>query len=148
MSKTKLGSGKVSLRTSVKKDWMVETWVGTKGKRNSKWFRSRWQMPMSCLSRTKHRNSQDGLTLNHFRNTSTYWMSFFVSRPSAVSSKACSKSWVMKSLDLSNRYISLGVAHSMLFFVMLIQVASLGADQFSFGATSPPSSAIASFIFW
>jgi len=36
----------------------------------------------------------------------------------------------------------------MLFFFMLIQVASFGADQFNFGATSPPSSAIVSLICW
>lgn len=31
---------------------------------------------------------------------------------------------------------------------MLIHVASFGEDQLSFGATSPPSSAIVSLIFW
>jgi len=35
----------------------------------------------------------------------------------------------------------------MLFFFMLIHVASFGADQFSFGATRPPSSTIVSLIF-
>ena len=63
-----------------------------------------------------------------------------------VSSNACSRSCVMKEEDLRSRYISFGVAHSMLFFFMLIHVASFGADQFNFGATSPPSSAIVSLI--
>lgn len=44
--------------------------------------------------------------------------------------------------------MSFGVAHSMLFFFMLIQVASLGADQFNLGATRPPSEAIVSLISW
>lgn len=43
--------------------------------------------------------------------------------------------------------MSLGVRHSML-FVAAIHVASLGADQFSFGVTLPPSSSMVSLIFW
>jgi len=42
--------------------------------------------------------------------------------------------------------MSFGVEHSILFFFMLIHVASLGDDQFSFGATNPPSSAIVAFM--
>ena len=41
--------------------------------------------------------------------------------------------------------MSLGVRHSML-FVAAIQVASLGADQFSLGITEPFSSAMVDFI--
>ncbi len=36
----------------------------------------------------------------------------------------------------------------MLFFFMLIHVASFGADQFNFGATRPPSSEIVSLMAW
>ena len=43
----------------------------------------------------------------------------------------------MKSEDLRRRYISLAERHSSE-FVGLIQVASLGADQFNFGKTFPP----------
>ena len=42
--------------------------------------------------------------------------------------------------------MSLGVRHSML-FVAAIQVASLGADQFSLGITEPSSSAMVDLIF-
>lgn len=42
--------------------------------------------------------------------------------------------------------MSLGVRHSML-FVAAIQVASLGADQFSLGITEPLRSAMVDFIF-
>ena len=42
--------------------------------------------------------------------------------------------------------MSLGVRHSML-LVAAIQVASLGADQFSLGITEPSSSAMVDLIF-
>jgi hypothetical protein len=61
------------------------------------------------------------------------------------SSKACSKSWVTKSLLFRSKYISLGLWHSRL-FVADIQVASFGALQFSFGVTLPPSSSMVSRI--
>ena len=54
-------------------------------------------------------------------------------------SHTCSKSCVTKSLLLSRRYTSLALRHSIL-FVAFIHVASLGADQFIFGNTEPPSS--------
>ena len=41
--------------------------------------------------------------------------------------------------------MSFAERHSML-FVAFIHVASFGADQFSFGSTEPPSSAIAVWI--
>ena len=63
---------------------------------------------------------------------------------STVSSKACSRSWVMKSELLSNKYISLGVRQTIVF--EFIQVASFGADQFNLGTTLPPSSAIVLLI--
>jgi len=68
--------------------------------------------------------------------------------PSSIhSSKACSRSCVMKSLDLNRRYMSLAVRHSEVLFAVM-KVASLGDDQFNFGATLPPSSDIVSLIFW
>jgi len=60
-----------------------------------------------------------------------------LSSSSTQSSNGCSRSWVIKSEDLRRRYISLAEQHSSE-FVGLIQVASLGADQFSFGKTFPP----------
>ena len=44
--------------------------------------------------------------------------------------------------------MSLGVVHLMVFWWGEIQVASLGEDQFSLGATAPPSSAILSLMVW
>lgn len=43
--------------------------------------------------------------------------------------------------------MSLALWHSML-FVAFMNVASLGADQLSFGTTLPPSSVMVDFIFW
>lgn len=62
------------------------------------------------------------------------------------SSKACSRSYVTKLELLSSRYMSLGLVHLMVFWCGDIHAASLGAVQFSFGATAPPSSAILSLI--
>lgn len=64
------------------------------------------------------------------------------------SSKACSRSYVMKFELFSSRYMSLGLVHLMVFWCGDIHAASFGAVQFSFGATAPPSSAIPSPIVW
>ena len=44
--------------------------------------------------------------------------------------------------------MSFGLVHLIVFWCGEIHVASLGDDQFSFGATAPPSSAILSLIAW
>lgn len=44
--------------------------------------------------------------------------------------------------------MSFGEVHLTVFWCGEIHAASLGEDQFSFGATSPPSSLMVSLIFW
>ena len=97
-------------------------------------------MARSFRLRTKHRNSRAGLRLKAFRRMR--WYGIGTASPE-VPSNGCSRSCVMKSLDLRRRYISLGDMQNMS-FVADMKVASFGALQLSFGITFPPSSAIVS----
>ena len=107
--------------------------------------------------RTKQRNSREGIREGIVRRRMRWYGISFPSSSISFSSSedtkafsgvesmqpsnACSRSCVTKSELLSSRYTSPGLLHSIL-FVAEIQVASLGADQLSFGYTDPPSKVI------
>src|SRR6202035_5564447 len=102
---------------------------------------------MMIRSFTKHRNSKAVLILKKGRRMRVYEMSaveIVFERESTQSSNACSRSCVMKMLDFRRRYMSFADLHSILFLLSAICRASFGADQFSFGTTDPPNSAIVS----